>query len=140
MAETEFERRTVAKDAEPTPEQILADALALYAALPEQVRASTIEALRSSDPAAHASLIRQIVRAIAGWHLERRRLGVVRESMREDEAEVVHVDLDEDRRLGEEAVRMVRESREYRAGLRQELLAALASHDRSDATDDAVPE
>lgn len=109
-------QRTVAelaREENASPEQIMASALALYAALPPAVRSATIEALRSADPAAHATLVNELVRAVVVHELRNRRAGIRR---RVAVGELSALPDLSDEEMGAEAVRLVKESRERRAG------------------------
>lgn len=101
----------LAREDDATPEQIVASAVALYAALPPAVRASMIEALRSPVVGAQASLINELVRA-AVIHEMRQRRGAVRERTARGEVEGLPDLSDEE--MGAEAVRLVKESRRRR--------------------------
>ncbi len=95
-----------------SPEQIMASALALYAALPPTVRAATLEALRSPDPAAHAALTNELVRAVVVHEMRQRRAAI---GQRVASGETPALPDLSDEEMGAEAVRLVKESRQRRA-------------------------
>ncbi|HEX5724447.1 MAG TPA: hypothetical protein VFX98_03225 [Longimicrobiaceae bacterium] len=103
----------LAREEETSAEQILASALALYAALPPAVRSATIEALRSSDPTAHATLVHELVRTVVMYELRQRR-EAIRERTGVGELPALPDLSDEE--MGAEAVRLVKESRRRRTG------------------------
>ena len=99
-----------------SPEQIMANALALYAALPPAVRASTLDALQSADPAAHGELIQDLVRTAVVHEIRRRREERRRQVLAGERPGRPTMS---DEELGAEAVRLVKASRERRAQLRR---------------------
>lgn len=120
-------------DEERTPaEQILANALELYAAIPPGARVATLRALRATAPTAHPSLAQEVSKAIIGFQLRQRRAAALRRFERRvaapagaegEGARVVGagpapLSMAEDDALGAEAVRGVKASRERRAGVR----------------------
>jgi hypothetical protein len=98
-----------------SPEEILANALQLYAALPPAARAATLDALRSPDPAAYGSLVRELVRTILSFQLKQRR-EYIRDQVLRGALPAVPDMSDEE--AGAEAVRLIEESRERRAAAR----------------------
>lgn len=102
----------LAREEGASPEQIMASALALYAALPPAVRSAAIDALRSPDPAAHSTLVNELVRAIVAHELRHRREVVRRRVAAGEIPELPNLSDDE---IGAEAVRLVKESRQRRA-------------------------
>jgi hypothetical protein len=102
----------LARQENASPEQILASALALYAALPAAVRSGVLDSLRSPDPGAHTRLINELARALAVHEMRQRR-----ESIRQRVARGELPALPDlpDEEIGAEAVALVKESRRRRA-------------------------
>jgi hypothetical protein len=106
----------LAREQDASAEQIVASAVALYAALPPAVRSAMIDALRSPVPGAHATLINELVRTVV-IHEMRQRREAVRERVNRGEIPALPDLSDEE--LGAEAVRLVKESRRRRAATRE---------------------
>lgn len=104
----------LAREENASPEQIVESAVALYAALPPAVRSAVLDALRSPVPGDQASLVQDLVRTVVSHEMRQRR-GSVRERVRRGEIPALPDMSDEE--MGEEAVRLVKESRRRRAGL-----------------------
>lgn len=102
----------LAREENATPEQIVASAVTLYAALPPVVRASLLDALRSG---AVGALANELART-AVIHEMRQRRDATRERVSRGELEGLPDLTDEE--MGEEAVRLVKESRRRRAAMR----------------------
>ncbi len=111
--------RELAEEDQAPAEQILANALQLYAALPAQARAATLAALRSPDPAAHGRLIREVVRTILKVQLQEHRESMLRAAGSDDLPSESPVDLAADEAFGQETVELIKQSRERRAGLQR---------------------
>lgn len=118
MTSPTIDLRNLSEESHAPPEEIIASALALYAALPAPARTAALEALRSPDPAAHTELVREIARAVAAHQLQARRAAIIRAANGGVMPPEAPIDLAEDTAQGDEAVRLVKESRELRAGLR----------------------
>lgn len=120
------ELHELASEEQAPAEQILANALELYAAIPSVARAATLRALRATAPEAHGDLAQEVSRAILAFRLQQRRAAAVRRIERRSAAGTSEeaivstppapLTLEEDAALGAEAVRLVKESRERRAG------------------------
>lgn len=95
-----------------TPEQIVASAVALYAALPPVVRASLLDALRTGGS---TELANELARTAVIFEMRQRR-AAMRERISRGEMEGLPDLTDEE--MGDEAVRLVKESRHRRAVLR----------------------
>ena len=101
----------LAREENATPEQIVASAVTLYAALPPVVRASLLDALRSG---AAGDLANELTRT-AVIHEMRQRREAIRERIRRGELDGLPDLTDEE--MGEEAVCLVKESRRRRAAM-----------------------
>jgi hypothetical protein len=99
----------LAREENATPEQIVASAVALYAALPPAVRTSMLDALSTGG---HGSLANELVRATV-VHEFRQRRQALRDRVAAGELEALPDMSDEE--MGAEAVRLVKESRRRRA-------------------------
>lgn len=108
--------RDIAHEENASPDQIMASALALYAALPAVVRSAIVDTLRSPDPGAHASLIDDLARTIVAHEMRQRRDTIRR---RVDRGELSPLGDLSDEEIGAEAVRLVKESRRRRAASRE---------------------
>lgn len=113
-AHSEPDVAELAREDNAPPEQIMASALALYAALPPAVRSATLDALRSPDPGARPALIDELVRTVVAHQLRQRRAAI---RQRVAAGEVPALPELSEEEMGAEAVRLVKESRERRAGL-----------------------
>jgi hypothetical protein len=103
----------LAREENATPEQIVASALVLYAALPPAVRASMLDALGTG---AQGSLASELVRT-AVVHEFRQRRKARRDRVAAGELEALPDLTDEE--MGAEAVRLVKDSRRRRATSRE---------------------
>ena len=103
----------LAREDNATPEQIVASAVTLYAAMPPAVRASMLDALTSGG---QASLASELVRT-AIVHEFRQRRQAQRDRIAAGDLEPLPDMTDEE--MGAEAVRLVKESRRRRAGSRE---------------------
>lgn len=119
MVSPPFDWHALVEEDQAPPEQILANALEFYTAIPAPARAAALDALRSPDPGAHAALVREIMRTVIAFQLQTRRADLIRNANGGVMPPEEPIDLDEDEQLGQEAVRLVKESREYRAKLRR---------------------
>lgn len=118
MAPSTIDLHTLVETDQAPPEQILANAMQLYAALPPAARTALLDTLRSPDPAAHTALTREIVRTVLAFQLKTRRDALIRDGNGGQMPDEAPLDLEEDAALGDEAVRLVKESRELRAAQR----------------------
>lgn len=105
----------LAQEDQAPAEQILANALQLYAAIPGPARAATLRALRATDPAAQPALAREVVRTIVAFQLQERRAAAIRNANGGTLPTAERFDAAEDEALGAEAVARIKASRERRA-------------------------
>jgi hypothetical protein len=105
----------IAQEESASPEQVVASALAFYSALPRPLRTAALARLQVKDAGAHAALVNELVRALVGFELRERRENIHRLAA---SGEIAGLPAMSDEAAGEEAVRLVEESRAGRTPAR----------------------
>jgi len=114
MASPSIDLRELAQEDHAPAEQILANALQFYAALPAEARQASLAAMRSADPAAHTRLVRELVRTVLKVQLEEQRDQMLRAAHGGELPPEAPLELEADEAYGQETMNLIRHAREQR--------------------------